>query len=1017
MDRCRLVGFLAVLAVLADVTLTRIVVGSAHATETNPVSAWLITTGGWATWAAVATTAVVSALALGRWLERHGRSGWPARVVALAPGAAALSNTAGVLATDSWPATVAWGDVVGLVGVVLAVVAGGVVVAERHRVRAVVSGLSVPRVSSADRPLVVASVLLVVLSAVLAGVPASVFGPGAPAGAVDRVAAASVFDDGFEDGDISEWDTGTAGDMAAKQDVVYEGSYSAGGSGDSSADLIKRSFTTDVDNISVAVYIGSHPSSRVDVWKVADDSGNGIATFEIKTDGSIVYWDGDKRADLGFDHPAGDWYIYDYSPDYQNNEFDLFVYASNGTLVQASKNNPNRFDGTSGRNDPEQVYLEDGAGETDTRFDNVIVGGTASFESTVSGTVTDSDGNAISGANVNIEDSNGNQVADLETNSSGYYSTSLASGDYTITASKADYESASKDITVSGSAVTADLSLTYIGGEFDYTLGVCYSTAAEFDASTGEADLLRRYLTDGTHPDSKLPDRSTDVIAGTIREENGPSPPTAFAAVFERVLQGEAFNYKNNVTATVTDPDASPYTWGLRAEIETNRAYYDLHGIDPSAARPYDQFVFAPPFGSEEDGRVLTDAQESVDNEACREDATTGDGGTPTPVATPPGNDSTNLRPTALFTYEPLLPNTTSTVQFEADASDPDGSIEQYRWRFPAGKATGPTPTYTFEEGGDRPVQLTVIDDDGANATYTAEVYVSNASNGPGTANLPPSAYFTYEPIAPTAGTDVTFTADATDTDGEIANYSWRIDGEPVTTGETMTVAFDGPGTREVSLLATDDDNATARYDVSVYVQANDSGTTNPWPEDDPTALGTCSLPAANGTTQTGLLLEYWDSDYETVALDTTISWNGSNYTVSKTFDEPKGYYFGCIGVGEDVSPDDDGDPSAETNVTYENGTEDSFNDTGIDDYSPENALGGSGGFSLGGGGPLIGEGAGSGAPTFLTALPALAAIGVVAYRRWRGGGGSGGGGAGAGAGGSGGGSSGGVLGRLRGRG
>jgi hypothetical protein len=105
-----------------------------------------------------------------------------------------------------------------------------------------------------------------------------------------------------------------------------------------------------------------------------------------------------------------------------------------------------------------------------------------------------------------------------------------------------------------------------------------------------------------------------------------------------------------------------------------------------------------------------------------------------------------------------------------------------------------------------------------------------------------------------------------------------------------------------------------------------------------------------------------------------------------------------------------EGNASANTTVEGPNGTN-TYNDSEIDP-NPINGLDGDGGFSLGGGGPLIGPGAG--APTFLTAVPALAAIGVVAYRRWRGGGGAGGD-ASAGAAGSGGGCSGGVLGRLRG--
>lgn len=94
--------------------------------------------------------------------------------------------------------------------------------------------------------------------------------------------------------------------------------------------------------------------------------------------------------------------------------------------------------------------------------------------------------------------------------------------------------------------------------------------------------------------------------------------------------------------------------------------------------------------------------------------------------------------------------------------------------------------------------------------------------------------------------------------------------------------------------------------------------------------------------------------------------------------------------------------------VPAQNGSSAVYNDSGIEDFDPENSVAGSSTFFDGGGG-LVGESAVAGAPTWVTAVPALAVIAYVGYRRFQG---EGGGGTGS----SSGSGSGGVLGRLRGR-
>jgi outer membrane protein assembly factor BamB len=80
----------------------------------------------------------------------------------------------------------------------------------------------------------------------------------------------------------------------------------------------------------------------------------------------------------------------------------------------------------------------------------------------------------------------------------------------------------------------------------------------------------------------------------------------------------------------------------------------------------------------------------------------------------------TNYRPTPSFTYVPRDPEPGEEVTFDAtESSDPDGSIEAYRWDLDGDgefEATGPTVTRALA-AGEHTVRLEVEDDEGARAS------------------------------------------------------------------------------------------------------------------------------------------------------------------------------------------------------------------------------------------------------------------------------------------------------------
>lgn len=88
-----------------------------------------------------------------------------------------------------------------------------------------------------------------------------------------------------------------------------------------------------------------------------------------------------------------------------------------------------------------------------------------------------------------------------------------------------------------------------------------------------------------------------------------------------------------------------------------------------------------------------------------------------------------NLSPNASFTST----TTAMSVTLDASASiDPDGSIVSYSWDFGDNTtAEGRTITHTYTTPGEHLVALTVADDDGATATMTQPVTVSEPPAGP----------------------------------------------------------------------------------------------------------------------------------------------------------------------------------------------------------------------------------------------------------------------------------------------
>jgi PKD repeat protein len=215
------------------------------------------------------------------------------------------------------------------------------------------------------------------------------------------------------------------------------------------------------------------------------------------------------------------------------------------------------------------------------------------------------------------------------------------------------------------------------------------------------------------------------------------------------------------------------------------------------------------------------------------------------------GDDDTgpsNTAPTAAFTVQcnPL------TCTFTNNSTDADGTIEGYDWDFgdhgPHVTTRDADHTYA-KPGGQFTVSLAVTDDDGAIATTTAYLVVSNP-------NVAPTARFTVSCTELTCD----FTSQSFDAAyGTIEGYDWDFGDHSAhaTTRDASHTYAEPGGQFTVSLAVTDDDGAIATATEQVDLAANVA----------PTALFgfsctdlTCTF--ADGSTDADGTIEAYDWDF-----------------------------------------------------------------------------------------------------------------------------------------------------------
>lgn len=177
--------------------------------------------------------------------------------------------------------------------------------------------------------------------------------------------------------------------------------------------------------------------------------------------------------------------------------------------------------------------------------------------------------------------------------------------------------------------------------------------------------------------------------------------------------------------------------------------------------------------------------------------------------------------PTAAFSFSPPSPNVGESVLFDGSASfDPDGFIANYQWDLNgdgAIDASGVRVSARYNNAGTARVTLTVQDNQGLTSSTTQTFQVGRAVQ-------PPTAAFSFSPLAPQVGQAVTFDASGSfDPDGFVSSYEWDFNGDGFTdaAGVRVSKAFFSPGQQRVTLRILDNSGLSAT--ATQFVQVGSS--------------------------------------------------------------------------------------------------------------------------------------------------------------------------------------------------
>ena len=423
-------------------------------------------------------------------------------------------------------------------------------------------------------------------------------------------------------------------------------------------------------------------------------------------------------------------------------------------------------------------------------------------------------------------------------------------------------------------------SFTVVGPNFTTTCGLYTFTSTTTDPDAGEpltidwdiagtaksgSSVTETFATPGTRTinmtatDTDAGDGTVDTVAAppqTVTVGNGGIPNAAFSPTPNPAQPGETITFNAAASTAQGGGSIAKYEW----DLDGTPGYELDTGAVASATTSY--------------------ATTGVHNVSLR--VTDNCGGTDT---TPGSVFVNNTAPTASFTVTPNPAAIGATVTFNGTASsDPGGSIAKYEWdldgdgTFETDTGTAATTTKTYTVGKTYFVKLRVTDNNGATNVTFDNLRV----------NAKPVASFSYLPVDPLVGQQVTFDGTASaDPDGTVASYQWDLDGNGSfeATGPNPTHTYANAGTVSVKLRVTDSDNTQS--DVlarNVTIQATKPNAGFTYAPHDPlpgqaVTLTSVSTPSASAGAP-ALQATQWDFAYSPL-VDFTLDGAGASIVTS----------------------------------------------------------------------------------------------------------------------------------------
>ncbi|HEX3047611.1 MAG TPA: PKD domain-containing protein [Bacillota bacterium] len=161
-----------------------------------------------------------------------------------------------------------------------------------------------------------------------------------------------------------------------------------------------------------------------------------------------------------------------------------------------------------------------------------------------------------------------------------------------------------------------------------------------------------------------------------------------------------------------------------------------------------------------------------------------------------------NHPPSVVLTASPTSGLVPLTVNFTAYANDPDGDVMSYTWDFgdgSPGEWGRATMSHIYQNAGTYNARVTVRDEKGGSAS--AQQTITTRVNHP-------PAIITLAAGPPTgkAPLNVTFSAQASDPDGDALSYNWNFgDNSPIQPGgAAISHIYQNPGTYNASVTVAD---------------------------------------------------------------------------------------------------------------------------------------------------------------------------------------------------------------------